>query len=141
MFEWKTLAKCWMNRCSKKWINECRAFLSDVLDWIFPLVLNYIEKHGKHVLNPLKYNLINTTFNIIQMVIDDAIEINADDYQKFLVTWIQAAVIFAIAWGIGGILNDESRRAFDLFHKKVSNFIENYVVYYGNTNKAIFFRL
>lgn len=54
------------------------------------------------------------------MVIDDAIEINADDYQKFLVTWIQAAIMFGIAWGIGGILTDESRKRFDQFHKKVS---------------------
>lgn len=53
------------------------------------------------------------------MVIDDAVEINADDYQKFLVTWIQAATMFGIAWGIGGILNDESRKKFDQFHKKV----------------------
>lgn len=73
-----------------------------------------------HVLNPLKYNLINTTFDLIQMVIDDAVEVNADDYQKFLVTWIQAATMFGIAWGIGGILNDESRKQFDQFHKKVS---------------------
>lgn len=102
---------------------ECRTFLFDVLDWIFPLVLNYEIKHGVNVLNPLKYNLINTTFEIIQMVIDDAVEINADDYQKFLVTWVQAAIMFGIAWGIGGILNDESRKKFDQFHKKVSYLI------------------
>lgn len=53
------------------------------------------------------------------MVIDDAIEINQDDYQKFLITWIQAAVVFALTWGIGGLLNDESRKKFDQFHKKV----------------------
>lgn len=54
------------------------------------------------------------------MVIDEAIEVNADDYQKFLQSWIQAATMFGIAWGIGGILNDESRKQFDQFHRKVS---------------------
>lgn len=54
------------------------------------------------------------------MVIDEAIDANADDYQKFLVSWLQAAIILGIAWGIGGILNEESRKQFDQFHKKVS---------------------
>lgn len=76
-------------------------------------------KHGGNLLDPQKFNLINTTFDIIQMVIDEAIEINADDYQKFLVSWIQAATVFGIAWGIGGVLNEESRRQFDQFHRKV----------------------
>lgn len=82
-------------------------------------VLNYVEIHGKNLLNPLKYNLINTTFNVIQMVIDEAIDVNPDDYQKFLISWIQAATMFGIAWGIGGILNEESRKEFDHFHRKV----------------------
>lgn len=56
------------------------------------------------------------------MMIDEAIEINAEDYQKFLVTWIQAAMVFGITWGIGGILCDESRKQFEQFHKKVQMF-------------------
>lgn len=76
-------------------------------------------KYGINLLDPLKYNLMNTTFNIIQMVIDEAVEVNIDDFQKFLVTWLQAATMYGIAWGIGGILNDESRKKFDQFHKKV----------------------
>lgn len=122
ILEWRTMARTWMNSCSKKWIDECKPFLSDLLEWILPPVLSYMVKYGKNLLEPRNYNLINTTFNIIQMVIDDAIELNVEDYQKFLVSWMQAATMFGIAWGIGGILNDESRKIFDQFHKKVSSF-------------------
>lgn len=82
-------------------------------------IVNYMLKYCENLLEPRKYNLINTTFNLIQIVIDEAIEINAEDYQKFLISWMQAATMFGIAWGIGGILNEESRKRFDLFHKKV----------------------
>lgn len=75
--------------------------------------------HGKNLLESHKYNGINATLDVIQMVIDEAIDTNADDYQKFLVSWLQAAIVFGIAWGLGGILNDESRKQFDHFHKKV----------------------
>lgn len=54
------------------------------------------------------------------MTIDEAIEINSDDFQKFLFAWLQAAIIIGITWGIGGILDDESRKQFDHFHKKVN---------------------
>lgn len=84
-------------------------------------VIDYIVRYGENLLEPRKFNLINTTFNIIQMVVDEAVEVNAEDYQKFLVSWMQAATMFGIAWGIGGILNEESRKKFDQFHKKVSN--------------------
>lgn len=56
------------------------------------------------------------------MVVDEAVEVNAEDYQKFLISWMQAATMFGIAWGIGGISNEESRKKFDQFHKKVSKF-------------------
>lgn len=78
--------------------------------------------HGKNLLESHKYNGINATLDIIQMVIEEAIDANADDYQKFLVSWLQAAIVFGIAWGIGGILSDESRKQFDQFHKKVKMF-------------------
>lgn len=76
-------------------------------------------KNGHNLLEPRKYNLISTTFDIIQMVVDEAVEVNAEDYQKFLVSWLQAATIFGIGWGIAGILSDDSRKQFDQFHKKV----------------------
>lgn len=99
----------------------CRVLFTfiNINDLEFVEVMNYVVKYGGNVLEPLKFNLVKTTFDIIQMVIDEAIEINADDYQKFLVSWIQAATMFGIAWGIGGILNDESRKSFDQFHRKV----------------------
>lgn len=89
--------------------------------------MNYVTKYGRNLVEPLKFNLINTTYDIIQMVIDEAIEINADDYQKFLVSWIQAATMFGIAWGIGGVLNDETRKQFDQFHRKVFVFLATHV--------------
>lgn len=114
------MAKSWMNGCNKTWMAECKSFLWDMFEWILPLVIDYVNKHGQNLMNPLQYNLLNTTFNIIQMVMDDVIESNSDDYQKFLISWMQAAMIYGVAWGIGGILNEESRKAFDQFHRKVS---------------------
>lgn len=77
----------------------------------------------KHTLTPLACRLAANTFNVFQMVMDEAIEANADDYQKFLMSWIQAAAIYSVVWGIGGILVEQSRDSFDRFHRNVSTFL------------------
>lgn len=60
-----------------------------------------------------------TTLDVFQMTMDEAVEANSEDYQKFLISWIQAAMIYSTAWGVGGLLDNESRDKFDHFHKKV----------------------
>lgn len=118
--DWQTLAKSWIGQC--KWINDCSHFVWDLFEWIFPPIIDFVVKHGNNVIEPLKFNLIKTTLDIIQMVIDDALDANTDEYNKFLHSWIQAATIYGITWGLGGLLNDDSRRHFDQFHRKVRIF-------------------
>lgn len=113
------MTKSWIETCKSSWITECKSFLWDLFEWILPPVIDYINNHGMNLINPLEYNLLRSTFDIIQMIIDDVIKSNADEHQKYLLSWIQAATMYAIAWGIGGILNDESRKLFDQFHRKV----------------------
>lgn len=61
-----------------------------------------------------------TTFDLIDMLLDEAIEENPEDYDKYIVGHIQAAMLFALSWGVGGVLNTESREKFDAFLKGVS---------------------
>lgn len=35
--------------------------------------------------------------------------------------WVQCTIIFAIAWGMGGLLNAEGRRTFDAFFRRILN--------------------
>lgn len=86
-------------------------------------MLNFAMTECKYLFTPLECNLVQTTCNIFQMVMDEAIEANSDDYQKFLMSWIQAAAIFGVVWGIGGILDEKSRDIFDRFHRKVPDLL------------------
>lgn len=60
-----------------------------------------------------------TTFNLFQMLMDDAIEENSEDYAKFLFNWYQAAIIMSVVWGLGGLLDINSRESFDAFCREV----------------------
>lgn len=72
------------------------------------------------MLYPGEINLVLTTLNIFEMQIDDGVAKN-EDYSKHLMLWFQAALLFAVVWGIGGILDTESRIKFDAFYKEVSS--------------------
>lgn len=59
------------------------------------------------------------TLSILEMQILAAIIENAEDREKHLISWIQASLIFSIVWGVGGILDADSRLKFDAFIKLV----------------------
>jgi dynein heavy chain len=53
--------------------------------------------------------------SLARMQLEDAIHANEDT--KHLTMWIQAAFIFAGIWGIGGILDTDSKIQYDEFYK------------------------
>lgn len=54
------------------------------------------------------------------MQLDDACaESPAEEMEKYVVSWLQAALLFATVWGVGGILDATSRLKFDYFVKSV----------------------
>lgn len=61
-----------------------------------------------------------TTLSIFEMLLNDACEENPEEHAKFVTSWFQAAISYAISWGLGGILNTESRDKFDEFYREVS---------------------
>lgn len=57
------------------------------------------------------------------MLLDEAIEENPDDYDKYILGYIQAAMLFSLVWGVGGVLNTESREKYDTYLRSVCIFI------------------
>jgi dynein heavy chain len=53
--------------------------------------------------------------SLARMQLEDAIHANEDT--KHLTIWIQAAFIFAGIWGIGGIIDTDSKIQYDEFYK------------------------
>lgn len=90
------------------------------------------------MLYPGDINLVLTTLNIFEMQIDDGVA-NNEDYGKHLMLWFQAALLFAVVWGIGGILDTESRKKFDVFYKEVSSNFLLHLLHRSHPNQCINF--
>lgn len=81
--------------------------------------ISFIKRTCTLLIQPGEFNLLMTTFSLFQMLMDDAIEENSDDYAKFLFNWYQAAIIMSVVWGLGGLLDINSRESFDAFYREV----------------------
>lgn len=80
---------------------------------------SFAKRQCSHLLYPGEFNLLMTTMSIFQMLMDDAVEESPEDYDKFLTSWFQAALVYSVVWGIGGLLNADSRVKFNEVYKQV----------------------
>ncbi|EFN82623.1 Dynein heavy chain 7, axonemal [Harpegnathos saltator] len=90
--------------------------LSALFDWAIDPCLNFLrENAGVPMTRGL--HLVVSTLNLFEMLLRDACENAADDTGKdnYFVVWAQAALILAIAWGLGGNLIDDSQTRFNAF--------------------------
>lgn len=53
------------------------------------------------------------------MCMHEAIEENLDEYEKYVCMYFQAAFVFALVWGVAGIVDAPSREKFDVFLRSV----------------------
>lgn len=82
--------------------------------------LVFVRRNCYQFLKTGDINLLMTTLTIFEMLLNDACEENSEEYAKFVTSWFQAAISYAIVWGLSGIMNIESRTKFDEFYREVS---------------------
>lgn len=120
---WEAFSLSWLNQCKPAWAEEHKSLIMAMLHWIVPDCLNFVNKNCKQFLNPGEINILMTTLSIFEMLLNDAVEENPEEYGKFLTSWFQAAISYAVVWGIGGILDADSRAKFDEFYREVSDWV------------------
>ncbi|XP_055621192.1 dynein axonemal heavy chain 12 [Toxorhynchites rutilus septentrionalis] len=116
---WEAFVKSWIQKCNKYWTTDWEDFLLEIFRWVVPDCLTFIRRQCRQYLYPGDTCLLVCTMNIFQMVIDEAVHDNPDDYQKYLFTWFQAALIYSVVWGLAGILDMESKMKFDEFYREI----------------------
>lgn len=88
-----------------------------------PQMTSFAKRNCVHLLYPGEFNLLMTTMSLFEMLLDDAVAESPEDYEKFLISWFQAAMVYSVVWGIGGLLNAHSRDQFDELHRSVRLYI------------------
>lgn len=115
---WKPFVMSWLPQCNPTWAADYLEEMTCLFDWLVPPCLEFIRKNCKMLCNPGEIRLVMSMIQIIQVLMDDAIDNlqEGEDPRNFPI-WVQASFITAGVWGLGGILDVSSREKFDIFYR------------------------
>ncbi|KAH8395340.1 hypothetical protein KR222_010165 [Zaprionus bogoriensis] len=117
---WRSFANTWLKKADPRWADaETVKYMLTMLQWLLVPCQTFVRRYCTQFIKPGEFNCLMTTFDLIDMLLDEAIEENPEDYDKYLLGYIQAAMLFALVWGVGGVLNTDSREKFDEFLRKI----------------------
>ncbi|XP_038211341.1 dynein heavy chain 12, axonemal [Zerene cesonia] len=103
--------KSWLNTLNPIWLEENDEFIFAMCEWLFDPLVYYVRRQCSQLVTAGEVNLVISTLRLIEMLMDSAIE--GEEDTKYTRTWISASFMTAFVWGVGGILNTESRERFD----------------------------
>ncbi|ALC44807.1 Dhc62B [Drosophila busckii] len=117
---WRAFANTWLKKADPRWADkENTKYMLDMLQWLLPPCQTFVRRYCNQFIKPGEYNCLLTTFDLIDMLLDEGIEENPEDYDKYMIGYIQAAMLFALVWGVAGVLDTDSRVKFDGFLRKL----------------------
>lgn len=105
-----------LSHITKSFYDGYNKILRALFDWTIDPCLNYLRENGD-ILIDQELHLVMSTVNLFEILLRDACEDTAGDKKKnnHFVTWAQAALISAVAWGLGGNLIEDSQTRFNAF--------------------------
>nr|CAD7410664.1 unnamed protein product [Timema poppensis] len=114
---WKPLMLSWLSRLDPVWREGHEQLIEDMFDWLIPPCLQFVRRHGVQLVAAGEANLVKSTMLLIQMLISEAMKESEDT--RYIRSWLQGAFVYSGVWGVAGILDSESREAFDEFYKDI----------------------
>ncbi|XP_049877168.1 dynein axonemal heavy chain 12 [Pectinophora gossypiella] len=110
-FGFEPFYKSWTNTLNPIWYDENEEYIFTMCEWLFEPLIYYVRKYCGQLVTAGEVNLVISTLRLVVMLMDDAIE--GEEDTRYTRTWFTASMMTALVWGVGGILNSDSRNKFD----------------------------
>ncbi|XP_061720397.1 dynein axonemal heavy chain 12-like [Cydia pomonella] len=101
----------WLKTLNPIWIDENEQYIYDMCEWLLDPLVYYVRRNCGQLVTAGEVNLVISTLRLIEMLMDNAIE--GEEDTKYTRCWFLASLMTALVWGVGGILNTDSREKFD----------------------------
>lgn len=101
----------WLKTINPIWLEENEDYIYNMCDWLFDPLIYYVRKYCVQLVTGGEINLVISTLRLVDMLMDNAIE--GEEDTKYTRVWFLASFMAALVWGVGGILNTDSREKFD----------------------------
>uniref|UniRef100_A0A8B9RU69 Dynein axonemal heavy chain 3 n=1 Tax=Accipiter nisus TaxID=211598 RepID=A0A8B9RU69_9AVES len=117
---WKPLKDSYMNTLPPNLQEEHRELVNDMFMWLVQPCLDFIHLHCKAIVQTssihLSYSLMKLfTYEIKRSEEEEKESISSQQ----IILWLQGLFLFALVWTVGGIIDADSRKKFDLFYRNL----------------------
>ena len=110
----------------KSLTKEHHEVLNDLFDWLVDPCIEFIKANCKFQLPTSYLHLMRSSMNIFSCLLDEVASKDSLGLSDQVVSlWIQGLFVFSLIWGLGGTLNSDGRKKFDVFLREIINSSEN----------------
>ncbi|KAK2581073.1 hypothetical protein KPH14_006115 [Odynerus spinipes] len=113
---WHPFLDSWITSLDPLWKEGHEDLIRDLFQWLMHPCLEFVRKMCYMYLNVGQIHQVVSTMNLIEMFIESAVEENDKTFDQYIVSWLQAAMILSMVWGVGGTLDLDSRMKFNSFY-------------------------
>ncbi|NXH21208.1 DYH3 protein, partial [Bucco capensis] len=120
---WEPLKDSYMNTLSPNLQEEHRELVNDMFMWLVQPCLEFIHLHCKAIVQTSSIHLSYSLMKLFDCLLDEIKQSEEEEKESMssqhITLWLQGLFLFALVWTVGGIIDTDSRKKFDLFYRNL----------------------
>ncbi|XP_069503771.1 dynein axonemal heavy chain 3 [Ambystoma mexicanum] len=120
---WKPLKDSYMDTLPAQLLPEHREMIEDMFNWLVPPCLNFIRLDCKFLVQTSPIHLAFSMMRLYSCLLDEIASSGEENKETMssqqITLWLQGLFLFTVVWTLGGTINDDSRKKFDIFYRNL----------------------
>ncbi|XP_072275027.1 dynein axonemal heavy chain 3 [Pyxicephalus adspersus] len=120
---WKPLKDSYMKTLPEILTTEHKDLINDMFNWLVQPCLNFIHLECKFLVQTSPIHLTYSMMRLYTCLLDEIISSEEEGKEPMssqqITLWLQGLFLFALVWTIGGTINADSRKKFDVFYRNL----------------------
>ncbi|GAB1601341.1 dynein heavy chain 12, axonemal-like isoform X2 [Argonauta hians] len=112
---WQPLVKSWISKMEGP-VGQCGEFIHNLFDWLIDPCIIFIHKNCKEYVLTSEASLVSSLMKLVDMLLNSCTQTEDID-PKRLKGYVEGAILFAIPWTIGAVVDVNGRAKFDTFFR------------------------
>ncbi|XP_035261919.1 dynein heavy chain 3, axonemal [Anguilla anguilla] len=120
---WAPLKDSYMDTLPESLSDEHRELIDDMFNWLIDPCLDFIYRECRFLVQTSPIHLAYSMMRLYSCLLDEIAQSGANDTEPMssqqVTMWLQGLFLFAVVWSLGGTINGDSRKKFDVFYRNL----------------------
>ncbi|XP_063078071.1 dynein axonemal heavy chain 3 [Engraulis encrasicolus] len=118
---WTPLRDSYMDTLPQSLSDEHRELIIDLFNWLLQPSLDFITHECRFLVQTSPIHLAYSLMRLYTCLMDEIAKSGEDGQEPMssqqVTMWLQGLFLFALVWSVGGTINGDSRKKFDVFFR------------------------